>query len=121
MTDAELSKYLRQNPPRRDGTPGTYCLRFFVLPDNPAHKPRRVEIGLSTNVKEEALRHAQTLLLGIYALGARFSGRIALKGPYRELTRVDDALPDRRTNYRAALPPRGELDAPPPRGGKCQP
>lgn len=112
MTDSELSKYLRQNPPRRDGTPGTYCLRFFVLPDNPAYKPRRVEIGLSTNDKTEALCRAQTLLLGVYALGARFSGRLALSGPYRALTRVDAALPDRRTNYRAALPPRGELDAP---------
>lgn len=121
MTDEELTKYLRQNPPRRDGTPGTYCLRFLVQTSDPNLKPRRVEIGLSTNDKAEALRHAQTLLLGIYALGARFSGRLSLVGPYRELTRVDDALPDRRTNYRAALPPRGELDAPPPRGGKCQP
>ncbi len=104
MTDDELMRYLRQNPTRRDGTPGTYTLRFFVLPDDRNLKARRVEIGLGTNDKVAALGRAQVLLLGIYALGARFSGRLALHGPYREFATVRTALPEKRLPYKDNTP-----------------
>lgn len=84
MRDAELvKKYLRQNRPRRDGSPGSYSLRFLVFSKGVGRKPQRVEIGLGTNDEGEAVRAARRLLGGLYALGARFSGRIGLLGKGR--------------------------------------
>lgn len=95
MKDADLLKrYLRQNRPRRDGSPGSYSLRFLVFACGPKKKPKRVEIGLGTNDAAEAVRRARLLLQGLYALGARFSGSIGLLGKGRGggVGRVADVL-----------------------------
>lgn len=94
MDDELLSRYLRQNKPRRDGSPGSFSIRFLVFSRGMRRKPRRVEIGLGTNRKGEAVKCARLLLMGLYALGARFSGRIALLGKGRRggMVRVVDAL-----------------------------
>lgn len=110
--DELVERYLRQNAPHKDGTPGTFSLRFLVWPQGAHEKPRRVEIGLGTNDRAAAVYVARVMLLGIWALGGRFSGRLALLGERREVARIADVLPRGRSRCPGCLPPAGEVDRP---------
>lgn len=76
--EEKLLKLLRQNPPKKDGTPGTFYVRLFVQEDE-AMKPKRIEVGLGTNVKEEALRRAEVIVRAFYAAGGRFTHKTGFR------------------------------------------
>lgn len=110
MNDEELvSRYLRQNAPHEDKTPGTFSLRFLVWPTDRRQKPKRVEIGLGTNDRDAAVFVARVLLRGIYALGGRFSGRLDLLGRGNAKRSICEAQPQGRRRW-AGLPPKREVD-----------
>lgn len=69
---SKLRRLLRQNPPRKDGTPGTYSVRFFVQ-ESEELKPKRIEVGLGTNNELEALKRAESIVRAFYAAGGRFT------------------------------------------------
>lgn len=77
ITDKELKKYLRQNKPTKTGQPGSFYLRILYQPAK-LLKAQRKDIGLGTNDLSEALGRARVLLQGCYALGARFTNKIAI-------------------------------------------
>ena len=52
------------------------------------------------------------MLLGIWALGGRFSGRLALLGERRDVARIADVLPRGRSRCPGCLPPAEEVDRP---------
>ena len=108
--DELVNHYLRQKDKHKDGTPGTYSLRFLVWPTFEGQKPKRVEIGLGTDNREVAIYAARVLVLAIYALGGRFSGRLALLGTQREVARIPDVLPKGRKKGPSVLPPAREVD-----------
>lgn len=95
MTPKYLKQnYLRQNAPKKDGTPGSYSLRF-LLTLNPMHKPRRVEIGLGTCDRDEAYWRARTILKAIWVLGGEFTSRVRVTGRGGRQATIQDAIPER--------------------------
>lgn len=77
-TKAKLLKLLRQNPPRKDGTPGTYSVRLFVQ-ESEEMKPKRIEVGLATNNEAEALKRAESIVRAFYAAGGRFTHKTGFR------------------------------------------
>lgn len=61
-----------------DGSPGAFTLRMLVFADGSLCKPRRVEVGLGTADRTEAVWRARVVLRSFYACGAKFSGRLAV-------------------------------------------
>lgn len=76
--EKKLLKLLRQNPPRKDGTAGTFFVRLFVQ-ESAEMKPKRIEVGLGTNVKEEAIRRAEVIVRAFYAAGGRFTHKTGFR------------------------------------------
>lgn len=88
-----LEKYLRQNKARKNGQPGSYSIRLLWLFDK-RMAPKRIERGLGTNVKSEALERANILLRFIYSLGHSVSNRIYVSVPRGRAVKLRKALPD---------------------------
>lgn len=59
-----IGMFLRRGKPHADGTPGAFCVRFYVV-ERADLKPRRVEIGLRTSRRAEAAERALVLLSGL--------------------------------------------------------
>lgn len=74
----KLRRLLRQNPPRRDGTPGTFTIRLFVQEDE-LMKPKRIEVGLGTNNEDEAVKRAESIVRAFYAAGGRFTHKTGFR------------------------------------------
>lgn len=112
----ELERYLRQNPQGATNQPGTYNVRLLVC-ENRAMKAHRVEIGLGTSDKGEALSRAKLLINCIYALGCTLSNRVAIKPvdgvpvPINEAVSKPTPTPKAAARYVQAclnLPPKRE-------------
>jgi hypothetical protein len=88
-----LEKYLRQNKARKNGLSGSYSIRLLWLFDK-RMAPKRIERGLGTNVKSEALERANILLRFIYSLGHSVSNRIYVSVPRGRAVKLRKALPD---------------------------
>ena len=88
-----LEKYLRQNKTRKNGLSGSYSIRLLWLYDK-RMAPKRIERGLGTNVKSEALERANILLRFIYSLGHSVSNRIYVSVPRGRAVKLRKALPD---------------------------
>lgn len=75
MNPKNFRKLLRQKPPKADGTPGRFSIRFYFtgLPEN---KASRVEIGLGTNDEREAMQTAAVVMNTIYALSQFYGGKL---------------------------------------------
>lgn len=75
MNPKNFRKLLRQKPPKADGTPGRFSIRFWFtgLPEN---KACRVEIGLGTNDEQEAIRTGAVVMNTIYALSQFYGGKL---------------------------------------------
>lgn len=97
---AKLLKLLRQNPPRTDGTPGTYSVRLFVQEDA-AMKPKRIEVGLGTNNEAEAIKRAESIVRAFYAAGGRFTHKTGFRTRER---RVSVAMAAQAINKMDELP-----------------
>lgn len=67
-----IGKLLRQNPNKKDGTPGAFSVRLFVQ-EHEAMKARRLEIGLGTSNREEAINRAAVAIRALYAAGGKFT------------------------------------------------
>lgn len=59
-----IGMFLRRGKPHADGTPGAFCVRFYVV-ERADLKPQRVEIGLRTNNRREAAERALVLISGL--------------------------------------------------------
>lgn len=59
-----IGMFLRRGKPHADGTPGAFCVRFYVV-DRADLKPQRTEIGLRTNNRREAAERALVLISGL--------------------------------------------------------
>jgi hypothetical protein len=113
-----LEKYLRQNKARKNGLPGSYSIRLLWLFDK-RMAPKRIERGLGTNVKAEALERANILLRFIYSLGHAVSNRIYVSAPRGRAVKLRKALPDYQSTIQdlplfsqqwADLPPFAEVE-----------
>lgn len=74
----KLRRLLRQNAPRKDGTPGSFMIRLFVQED-PLVKPKRIEVGLGTNDEDEAVKRAESIVRAFYAAGGRFTHKTGFR------------------------------------------
>lgn len=54
----------RSRQAHKDGTPGAFSLRFYVV-EHEGLKPHRVEIGLRTNKRREAAERALVVISGL--------------------------------------------------------
>lgn len=106
ITDKELKKYLRQNKPTKTGKAGSFFLRILYQPAK-LLKAVRKDIGLGTNEEKEALSRARVLLQGCYALGARFTNKIAIAP--RERKKKIVPVPS-LWDWAGTLPPQNESD-----------
>jgi hypothetical protein len=113
-----LEKYLRQNKARKNGLPGSYSIRLLWLFDK-RMAPKRIERGLGTNDKVEALERANILLRFIYSLGHAVSNRIYVSVPRGRAVKLRKALPDYQSTIQdlplfsqqwADLPPFAEVE-----------
>lgn len=59
-----IGMFLRRGRPHADGTPGAFCVRFYVV-ERADVKPLRTEIGLRTSNRREAAERALVLLSGL--------------------------------------------------------
>lgn len=73
-----IGKLLRQNPPKKDGSPGAFSVRLFVQ-EHEALKAKRVEVGLGTSNREEALNRAAVVIRALYAAGGKFTHKTWFK------------------------------------------
>lgn len=67
-----ISKLIRQNPNKKDGSPGSFSVRLFVQ-EHEAMKAKRLEIGLGTSNREEAISRAAVAIRALYAAGGKFT------------------------------------------------
>lgn len=78
MTPQKFRKLLRQKPPKKDGTPGRFSIRFWYT--GAANlRASRVEIGLGTNDEAEAMKTAAIVINTIYALSRFYGGGLCYK------------------------------------------
>ena len=113
LDDAALIQSYLRKVKRSNGEFGAYTLRFLVwMNGNTRLKPRRVELGLGTADKSQAVFAARLVLQALAVLGAKFSG--ALAGlERRRLLRQPAARS--QVVYQLPLfdlPPAGEVDRP---------
>lgn len=65
MNTGILEKYLRQQPCLKPGKLGSWCVRLCVT-DN-VQKSRRIELGLGTSDKQEALARTRLIVMAFMA------------------------------------------------------
>lgn len=76
MKNEILEKFLRQGADTKTGKKGSWCVRLWVG-DN-VLKSRRVELGLGTRDKEEALRRARLVVTAFLACKIAVTNRSVL-------------------------------------------
>lgn len=96
-----LESYLRQSPDRKNGKKGCWCVRLYVT-DN-VLKSRRIELGLGTSDKAEALTRTRLIVTAFMACKVFVTNRRVLmelkKGGFVPIEEVGQALyfpPDKK-------------------------
>ena len=94
MKNEILESYLRQSPDRKNGSKGCWCVRLYVT-DN-VLKSRRIELGLGTNDKAEALARTRLIVTAFMACKVYVTNRKVLlelkQGGFTPIEEVGQAL-----------------------------
>lgn len=89
-----LEKYLRQSPCIKPGKKGSWCVRLCVT-DN-VQKSRRIELGLGTNDKAEALARTRLIVTAFMACKVYVTNRRVLmelkNGGFHPIEKVGESL-----------------------------
>lgn len=112
-----IGLFLRRCKNHKDGTPGCFCVRFFVI-EREGMKPRRVEIGLRTAKRKEAVERAAVLISGLLStarlwlpdrvLNLLANTELPLWSPVQELGGMKRGRYSSKEGAKS-LPPRGNV------------
>lgn len=112
-----IGLFLRRKPPHKDGTPGSYLLRFAII-ERAEYKPQRVEIGLRTNKRKEAAERALVVLnsmrsvarlwLANRTLNLFTNTELPLWAPVTDMT--DTVRSNYKSKARRSLPPARKVE-----------